>query len=180
MNQPVESCDASQLVAHSRVFYWKCATQIIERDCKEPRQNKLFLAAWADDVIPVPMGVDGAQRQRLYAVEGVIPSTGRELPPITVDGADFEAMKWVSQWGPEPNIVPGPKARDTLRHAIQSTASAAASERVFAHIGWVTGGTSPFYLHAAGAVGAAACTSSWTPGSKTTATRVGRRRAGSA
>ncbi|MBP1157682.1 hypothetical protein ACVLD2_003723 [Paenibacillus sp. PvR052] len=56
--------------------------------------------------------------------------------------------------GPEPNIQPGNKVRDTVRHAIQSTASGAIKEQIFKHLGWVEIDGSWKYLHAGGALGA--------------------------
>lgn len=97
---------------------------------------------------------DGAEQQRFYEIEGVILSSGKRLPPILVQANDYEGMKWLSLWGPEPNIQPGNKARDTVRHAIQSTASAATQERIFAHLGWIKLDGNWCYLHAGGAVGA--------------------------
>lgn len=97
---------------------------------------------------------DGAERQRLYEIEGIILSSGKELPPILVPASEFENMKWLALWGPEPNILPGLKVRDTVRHAIQSTAEGATEERIFAHLGWVKLDGGWMYLHAGGAVGA--------------------------
>ncbi|WP_281869505.1 hypothetical protein [Brevibacillus parabrevis] len=97
---------------------------------------------------------DGAESQRFYEIEGVILSSGKKLPPILVSATEFENMKWLALWGPEPNILPGPKVRDTVRHAIQSTAKEATEERIFAHLGWVKLDEGWKYLHAGGAVGA--------------------------
>ncbi|MFD2088290.1 hypothetical protein ACFSND_24505 [Brevibacillus brevis] len=97
---------------------------------------------------------DGAESQRFYEIEGVILSSGKKLPPILVAASEFENMKWLALWGPEPNILPGPKVRDTVRHAIQSTAKGATEERIFAHLGWVKLDEGWKYLHAGGAVGA--------------------------
>lgn len=97
---------------------------------------------------------DGAERQRLYEIEGIILSSGKKLPLILVFASEFEDMKWLALWGPEPNILPGPKVRDTVRHAIQSTAVGTTEERIFAHLGWVKLDGGWKYLHAGGAVGA--------------------------
>ncbi|MBG9941004.1 hypothetical protein ABE237_21335 [Brevibacillus formosus] len=83
-------------------------------------------------------------------------SRGKKLPPILVAASEFENMKWLALWGPESNILPGPKVRDTVRHAIQSTAKGATEERIFAHLGWVKLDEGWKYLHAGGAVGACA------------------------
>lgn len=97
---------------------------------------------------------DGAEQRRFYEIEGVILSSGKRLPPILVQASEYESMKWLSQWGPVPNIQPGNKARDTVRHAIQSTAAASTQERIFAHLGWIKFEGNWIYLHAGGAVGA--------------------------
>ncbi|MGZ0051475.1 hypothetical protein [Brevibacillus gelatini] len=97
---------------------------------------------------------DGAERQRFYEIEGIILSSGKGLAPIRVPASEFESMKWLALWGPEPNIMPGQNVRDTVRHAIQSTAEGATEERIFAHLGWVKLDGDWIYLHAGGAVGA--------------------------
>ncbi|MUT64929.1 bifunctional DNA primase/polymerase [Paenibacillus sp. NEAU-GSW1] len=96
---------------------------------------------------------DGAERQRFYELEGCVLYNKKRLSPILVPANDFESMKWLSMWGPEPNIQPGNKSRDTVRHAIQSTASEAVLERIYAHLGWVEIDGSWAYLHAGGALG---------------------------
>lgn len=98
---------------------------------------------------------DGAERQRFYELEGILLSSSKRLPPIRVEASEFETMKWLANWGPEPNIFPGPKIRDTVRHAIQSTAGGATHEQVFAHLGWTMVDGRWVYLHAGGAIGAA-------------------------
>ncbi|QNK57432.1 bifunctional DNA primase/polymerase [Paenibacillus sp. PAMC21692] len=96
---------------------------------------------------------DGAERTTLYEIDGAIISPERKLPAIQVLANDFDSMKWVSMWGPEPNILPGNQIKDTVRHAIQSTAAGAPSERIFAHLGWVKIDGIWRYLHAGGALG---------------------------
>lgn len=96
---------------------------------------------------------DGAERITLYEIDGVIIPSAKSLPPIRVNASEFENMKWPAIWGPEPNILPGNLVRDTVRHAIQSTASKAENEQVFAHLGWVKIEGQWKYLHAGGALG---------------------------
>ena len=96
---------------------------------------------------------EGAERTTLYEIDGAIISPERKLPPIQVLASDFDSMKWVSMWGPEPNILPGSQIKDTVRHAIQSTAAGAPSELIFAHLGWVKIDGIWRYLHAGGALG---------------------------
>ncbi len=121
---------------------------------KEDKTADIPLAnffAWINKVV---IRKDGAEAQRLYELEGIILPNDKALPPILVPATDFDGMKWMSDWGPEPNVQPGPKVRDTVRHAIQSTASAAAKEQIFTHLGWVKLDGKWRYLHAGGAVGA--------------------------
>lgn len=121
---------------------------------KEGVRNDVPLAnffAWINkDVVKD----DGAERQHFYEIEGVILSNSKRLAPELVPADEFESMKWLARWGPEPNVQPGTKARDFVRHAIQSTAAGAKQERTFAHLGWVKLDGDWKYLHAGGAVGA--------------------------
>lgn len=96
---------------------------------------------------------DGAERIKLYRIVGAIISSGKELPPIDVPASDYDSMKWLAKWGPEPNILPGNQIKDTVRHAIQSTASKSTDEQIFAHLGWVKIDGVWRYLHAGGALG---------------------------
>ncbi|MGY5484135.1 hypothetical protein [Paenibacillus sp. ALE2] len=96
---------------------------------------------------------DGAEQTTLYEIDGVIINSGKKLPAVLVPASDFESLKWPSMWGPEPNILPGHTMRDTIRHAIQSTATGVVNERIFAHLGWVTIDGKWTYLHANGALG---------------------------
>ncbi|WP_342476581.1 hypothetical protein NYE24_21195 [Paenibacillus sp. FSL H7-0350] len=121
---------------------------------KDGNRNDFPLAnffAWINKTV---VKDDGSEQQRFYELEGVLLHSRKRLQPIHVAASDFESMKWLEQWGPEPNIQPGNKVRDTVRHAIQTTASGATKERVFAHLGWVKVGGTFRYLHAEGAVGA--------------------------
>jgi len=95
---------------------------------------------------------NGLEKQQLYEIEGIVLSNHKRLSPIVVPAEDFETMKWVSKWGPEPNIEPGVKTKDYIRHIIQSTAESAEQEYVFSHLGWVKFGNEWKYLHADGAV----------------------------
>ncbi|AIQ38557.1 hypothetical protein R50345_30445 [Paenibacillus sp. FSL R5-0345] len=126
---------------------------VVQTD-KEGNRNDIPLAnffAWINKTV---VKDDGSEQQRFYELEGVLMNNRKRLHPIHVASGDFDSMKWLEQWGPEPNIQPGNKVRDTVRHAIQTTASGATTERVFAHLGWVEVDGVPRYLHAAGAVGA--------------------------
>lgn len=96
---------------------------------------------------------DGAERTTLYEIDGAIISSEKKLPPIHVLASDFDSMKWLALWGPEPNILPGSQIKDTVRHAIQTTATGAANEQIFAHLGWVRIDGVWKYLHAGGALG---------------------------
>lgn len=96
---------------------------------------------------------DGAERQRSYGIKGVVLHSKKLLPQIFVPASEFDSMKWLAMWGPEPNILPGNKVRDTVRHAIQTTAKATTQEQTFAHLGWVKIDGVWKYLHAQGAVG---------------------------
>ncbi|PLT48039.1 DNA primase/helicase, phage-associated [Paenibacillus pasadenensis] len=96
---------------------------------------------------------DGAERTALYEIDGAIISPEKKLPPIRVLASDFDCMKWTTSWGPEPNILPGSQMKDTVRHAIQSTATGAANERIFAHLGWIQIDGVWRYLHSGGALG---------------------------
>ncbi|MGP0585561.1 bifunctional DNA primase/polymerase [Paenibacillus timonensis] len=95
---------------------------------------------------------DGAERTNLYEIDGLIISSGKKLSPILVPASEFDSMKWLSLWGPEPNISPGNTKRDMVRHAIQTTADKAVSERTYAHLGWVEIEGGWRYLHANGAL----------------------------
>ena len=128
---------------------------VVQTD-KEGNRNDIPLAnffAWINKTV---VKDDGSEQKRFYELEGVLLHSRKRLQPIHVAASDFESMKWLEQWGPEPNIQPGNKVRDTVRHAIQTTASGATKERVYAHLGWVKVDGAFSYLHAAGAVGATA------------------------
>lgn len=107
--------------------------------------------AWISKIVSKD---DGAETQHLYELEGIILNSNKPLPPVLVPAGEFLSMKWISLWGPEPNIQPGNKMQDTVRHAIQTTASEALQERTFAHLGWVKLDGRWTYLHAEGAIGA--------------------------
>ncbi|MNW41014.1 hypothetical protein D3C74_181400 [compost metagenome] len=96
---------------------------------------------------------NGTERLTLYEIDGVLIESEKRLPPIQVPANEFESMKWLSMWGPEPNIFPGNLIRDVVRFAIQSTAAAATHERIFTHLGWITLEGNWRYLHAGGALG---------------------------
>ncbi|KAA9005910.1 bifunctional DNA primase/polymerase [Paenibacillus spiritus] len=96
---------------------------------------------------------DGAERTTMYEIDGVIISSGKKLSPVRIPASEFENMKWLSMWGPEPNILPGNNIRDSVRHAIQSTAPRAENKQVFAHLGWIKIDSKWKYLHAGGAIG---------------------------
>ncbi|MGE6229861.1 bifunctional DNA primase/polymerase [Paenibacillus chitinolyticus] len=96
---------------------------------------------------------DGAEQTTLYEIDGAIITSEKKLPVIRILANEFDNMKWTSMWGPEPNILPGSQIKDTVRHAIQSTASEAKNERVFAHLGWVKIDGVWRYLHSGGALG---------------------------
>lgn len=95
----------------------------------------------------------GAEKITLYHIDGMLIESGKHLPRIEVIATEFEAMKWLPQWGPEPNIFPGNVIRDMVRFAIQSTAHAATTERVYSHLGWIKREGQWKYLHAGGALG---------------------------
>ncbi|MCT1398098.1 bifunctional DNA primase/polymerase [Paenibacillus sp. p3-SID867] len=97
---------------------------------------------------------NGAERVTLYEVDGILLGSEKPLPPVQVPANEFESMKWLPMWGPEPNIFPGNLIRDSVRFAIQSTAVAAIHEQTYAHLGWITIEGKWRYLHAGGAMGA--------------------------
>ncbi|MEC0371135.1 bifunctional DNA primase/polymerase [Paenibacillus chibensis] len=97
---------------------------------------------------------NGAERMTLYEVDGILLGSEKPLPPVQVLASEFESMKWLSMWGPEPNIFPGNLTRDMVRFSIQSTATAAVHEQTYAHLGWISLDGKWGYLHAGGALGA--------------------------
>lgn len=96
---------------------------------------------------------NGSDRLTFYEIDGLLISSQKRLPAIQVPAQDFESMKWLTMWGPEPNLFPGHAVRDLVRFAIQSTAPAAINERIFTHLGWVKIDEKWAYLHAGGALG---------------------------
>lgn len=97
---------------------------------------------------------DGAQKHRQYEMRGILLKSRKVLPSLTISADQFETMKWLSMWGPQPNLMPGRAVRDIVRHAIQSTAWAASRRTIFSHVGWIKLDDRWVYLHAGGAIGA--------------------------
>lgn len=96
---------------------------------------------------------NGAEKLTFYEIDGLLIHSQKKLRPIQVPAQDFESMKWLTMWGPEPTLFPGSTIRDLVRFAIQSTASAVISERIFTHLGWINIDDKWAYLHAGGALG---------------------------
>ncbi|MDN4081406.1 bifunctional DNA primase/polymerase [Paenibacillus polymyxa] len=96
---------------------------------------------------------NGAEKLTFYEIDGLLIHSQKRLHPIQVPAQEFESMKWLTMWGPEPTLFPGSTIRDLVRFAIQSTASAVISERIFTHLGWIKLDGKWAYLHAGGALG---------------------------
>jgi hypothetical protein len=79
---------------------------------------------------------DGAEMTRAFVVEGQLDS-GSRLPPIRVPASRFPGMAWVMDgWELRAVVRADMATRDSLREAIQTLSSAAASRHVFTHTGW--------------------------------------------
>ncbi|MGN7414598.1 bifunctional DNA primase/polymerase [Paenibacillus sp. SAF-068] len=96
---------------------------------------------------------NGTEKNIVYEIDGLLIGSQRRLPSIQVPAQDFESMKWLTMWGPEPTLFPGYRIRDLVRFAIQSTSSAAIRERIYTHLGWINLDDKWTYLHAGGALG---------------------------
>jgi hypothetical protein len=97
---------------------------------------------------------DGAEMTRAFVVEGQLDS-GSRLPPIRVPASRFPGMARVMDgWELRAVVRAGMATRDSLREAIQTLSSAAASRHVFTHTGWRSIGDCWIYLTASGALGA--------------------------
>ena len=96
---------------------------------------------------------NGAETFRLFEFECVLLSDGRTLPPLKVRHSDFADLKWIADWGLEPNLEPGPINRERMRHAIQQLAGNARRVQVYAHLGFRQISGRWRYLHAGGCVG---------------------------
>ncbi|KAA8753971.1 bifunctional DNA primase/polymerase [Paenibacillus sp. UASWS1643] len=96
---------------------------------------------------------NGTDKNIFYEIDGLLIDSQRRLPSIQVPAQDFESMKWLTMWGPEPSLFPGYKIRDLVRFAIQSTSKKAIKERIYTHLGWINLDDRWTYLHAGGALG---------------------------
>lgn len=93
---------------------------------------------------------DGAERKRVYRIEGRLAS-GEPLPPIDVPETRFATLGWTGAWGLRVRVLPG-----QAEHAVDAikVLSADAAERTcYAHTGWRRIGTKWIFLHAAGGLG---------------------------
>ncbi|MFF2017797.1 bifunctional DNA primase/polymerase [Paenibacillus sp. NPDC058177] len=129
-----------------------------QRLCKVKYKNEdeteyIPLANFAARIVKSIEKDNGPEKLMFYEIDGILTHSQRSLPSIQVPAQDFESMKWLVMWGPEPTLFPGSTTRDLVRFAIQSTASAVISERIFTHLGWINIDGKWAYLHAGGALG---------------------------
>ncbi|MDP4153269.1 MAG: DUF927 domain-containing protein [Bacillota bacterium] len=97
---------------------------------------------------------DGIETKKTFAIKGKHAS-GRELPEIEVQAADFNNMNWITKmWGFSCNLNPGTTIKDRLRHCIQQISRNLKSETVYTYTGWRLYREKWIYLHGKGAVGA--------------------------
>ena len=91
---------------------------------------------------------DNGDKTTARLIVSGIAEDGRRLPKISVDGAEFSGLNWVStQWGYENNIAHGQATRDKIRFAIQATAKYAEKVNVYSVTGWkLLGGKLRFLL----------------------------------
>lgn len=120
---------------------------------KEGEAEHIPLANFVARIVKFVEKDNGAEKLTFYEIDGLLIHSKRRLPSIQVPAQDFEGMKWLTMWGPEPNLYPGFTVRDLVRFAIQSTAPAAINERIFTHLGWIKLDDQWVYLHAGGALG---------------------------
>ncbi|AIW42390.1 bifunctional DNA primase/polymerase [Paenibacillus polymyxa] len=119
---------------------------------KEGEPEHIPLANFVARIVKFVEKDNGAEKLTFYEIDGILIQSKRRLPSIQVPAHEFESMKWLTMWGPEPNLHPGFTVRDLVRFAIQSTASAAINERIFTHLGWIKLDDQWTYLHAGGAL----------------------------
>ena len=99
---------------------------------------------------------DGAEHSMRYVMQGVA-STGEAFPICAVTTEEFAGMKWPGKfWGLAANISPGTTVRDKIRYACQEASKGhARREIVYTATGWRNLTGKPYYVTAAGAIGAA-------------------------
>ena len=118
-----------------------------------------------DGPVEVPLGnftgridevvtqVDGAEEKTWYIVTGKL-NNGRELPPVKVIEAEYDAMGWITPaWHGEAVVYAGQGTRDHLRAAIQLNSPDRRRRIIYAHTGWREFGGKWGYLHAGGVIG---------------------------
>lgn len=95
---------------------------------------------------------DGAERRRVFAIEGTIGGGG--IFEFDVPAERFAGMGWpVEFMGVGAIVSPGQSIKDHTRAAIQHLSKGAQRRVVYLHLGWCVIDGKPVYLHAGGAIG---------------------------
>lgn len=95
---------------------------------------------------------DGSEDlKRLFVIEGRKGNT--KLHPLEVLHSKYDALSWHRQWGAQTVIEPGVRAKDLVRHAIETRSMARTTRRTYTHTGFREIGGKKVYLTGAGAIG---------------------------
>lgn len=79
---------------------------------------------------------DGVEKQRLLTL-GCVHCSGKHMPDIKISSNEFNSLNWITQhWGLQCNIEPGTTVKDSIRHAIQCTATNIQTKHIYTHTGW--------------------------------------------
>jgi hypothetical protein len=139
---------------HGRPQYEVMANRTFLRVYDSSGHDRLVcLAHFAAQIAAEVVEDDGENRVRKFEIEGRLP-TGKHLPRIVVEAAEFAQMQWVlEQWGTPAVMSAGSATKDHLRVAILILSKNIETRHDYSHTGYRQIDRVWRYLSAAGAVG---------------------------
>ena len=105
-----------------------CLHEIKETPKRVYERKLCNFTPWIVSEITVDDGVETSTRIRLAAVH----ESGRTLPEIEIAAEELGNFNWLHKhWGIDCILETGPSVRDSIRHAIQTTAPEAERQTVY-------------------------------------------------
>jgi hypothetical protein len=113
--------------------------------------DRIVLANFAARIVTDVVHDDGAQKQRFFEIEAVVPGV---RSTFSVPAKEFSGLDWIAErLGPEAIVVAGASRRDKLREGIQRLSTDVRRHTIHAHLGWRVVRGEHVFLHSEGAIG---------------------------